>query len=307
MSTVECFKRCVKPVRVARFVAVALTAVCSAAHSAEHCEPSWQIEFNEPLDTALWNYDEGDGCALNLCGWGNNEQQVYDADQVEVSDGRLKITATVDDDGTIRSGKITTAGKFATRFGRIEARVKVPAGRGTWPAFWMMPDPADRPWPEDGEIDILEWTGNHPNRVIGAVHFGDVWPNNVHYSETLLTPTNWSEGFHTYGVIWEPGAVHWYVDGRVHGTANADHIAPWRWVFDDSDFYLIVNLAIGGTLGGEVAVEDLPTTMEVDWIRIYDHSCHKGLSATPALKTVDADGSQAPNEPSDQRTLVVSD
>lgn len=296
-----------RPSRVVQLAAALLAVSCFSALAAEQCEPQWQMEFNEPLDSALWNYAEGDGCALNLCGWGNNEQQVYDPNHVEVSDGRLKIKAAVDDDGTIRSGKITTAGKFATRFGRIEARVKVPAGRGTWPAFWMMPDPADKPWPEQGEIDILEWTGNQPHRVIGAVHFGDVWPDNVHYSETLLTPTNWSEGFHTYGVIWEPGAVHWYVDGRVHATANADHIAPWRWVFDDSDFYLIVNLAIGGTLGGEVSLEDLPTTMEVDWIRIYDHDCQEGLSVTPSLKFTEFDDPSTPGATTVHGELVTSD
>ncbi len=307
MQTVANSKCALGALQLMKLITTMLAAVSLSAQATQQCEPTWQREFNEPLDTTLWNYVEGDGCALNLCGWGNDEQQVYDANQVEVSDGRLKITATVDEDGTIRSGKITTADKFATRFGRIEARIKVPAGRGTWPAFWMMPDPANRPWPEDGEIDILEWTGNNPNRVIGAVHFGDVWPGNVHYSETLLTPVNWSKEFHTYGVVWEPGAVHWYVDGRVHGTANADHIAPWRWVFDDSSFHLIVNLAIGGTLGGQVAKEDLPTTMEVDWIRIYDHDCHAGLTATPSLGMTDFAETKNTSETSAKDAFVTAD
>ena len=285
----------------------AIFAAMNTAAEANQCEPQWRAEFDEPLNTELWHYVEGDGCALNLCGWGNGEQQTYDAQQVVVRDGRLQITAQQDAEGIIHSGKITTEGKFVTRFGRIEARVKVPAGRGTWPAFWMMPESADKPWPNEGEIDILEWTGNHPHRVIGAVHFGDVWPDNVHYSETLLTPTNWSEGFHTYGVLWEPGAVHWYVDGRIHGTANADHIAPWRWVFDDSDFHLIVNLAIGGTLGGDVFPEDLPVTMEVDWIRIYDHSCHEGLSATPSIELTDAGETDPAGAGASKETLVAND
>ena len=114
-----------RPSRVVQLAAALSAVSCFSALAAEQCEPQWQMEFNEPLDSALWNYAEGDGCALHLCGWGNNEQQVYDPNHVEVSDGRLKIKAAVDDDGTIRSGKITPAGKFATRFGRIEARVNV--------------------------------------------------------------------------------------------------------------------------------------------------------------------------------------
>jgi len=272
------------PFEAKRVALVFMLSVMTPIVWGSQCEPLWQEDFDQPLQPGLWNYVEGDGCSINLCGWGNNEQQTYDAAHVAVTDGTLKIRAAIDSEGTIRSGKITTQGKFATRFGRIEARIKVPAGRGTWPAFWMMPDPTDQPWPNQGEIDILEWTGNHPHRVIGAVHFGDVWPDNVHYSETLLTPTDWSEDFHNYGVIWEPGAVHWYTDGRIHATANADNIAPWRWVFDDNEFYLILNLAIGGNLGGEVVRSDLPVTMEVDWVRIYDQTCQDGLVGPQSAK-----------------------
>ena len=241
--------------------------------SANECKPTWQQEFDTPLDEGVWNTVEGDGCDIDLCGWGNQEKQYYHADALEVTDGVLKITASQDEAGQILSGKITTAGHFSQKFGRFEARMKLPAGRGLWPAFWMMPEGQQKPWPHEGEIDILEWTGNEPHRIIGAVHFGDGWPNNVHYSEELLTPAVWSGDYHVYGVEWSPQSIRWTVDGRVHGEANADNIAPWNWVFDDLPFYFILNMAVGGTLGGEVVMADLPATLEVDWVRVYDGHC----------------------------------
>ncbi len=283
-------------VKLASSVSIVLMGLTASAQASD-CRPVWQEEFNDPLDHTLWNTIEGDGCDLNLCGWGNEEKQTYDADALMVDNGVLKITASVDEAGTIRSGKINTAGNYSTRYGRIEARMRLPAGRGLWPAFWMMPDPHDKPWPSEGEIDILEWTGNEPHRVIGAVHFGDLWPDNVHYSETMLTPSQWSGEFHTYGVIWEPGAVHWTVDGHVHGTANADQIDPWRWVFDDKPFHLILNMAVGGTLGGPVVEDDLPATLEVDWVRVYDHECGQALNENDApASSVSPSGSVAMTE-----------
>ena len=133
--------------------------------------------------------------------------------------------------------------------------------------------------PLEGEIDILEWTGHEPYRLIGAIHFGDLPPDNVHYSETLRAPAVWSNNFHTYGVEWSRERIAWYVNDRIHGVATPAEIAPWPWVFDEKPFYLIVNMAVGGTLGGEVVPQDLPATVEFDWIRVYPEGCRTGLSS----------------------------
>jgi len=237
------------------------------------CDPVWEDDFQGALNTSTWNVVEGDGCSIGLCGWGNNEQQTYDADAVKMADGLLSLTAYVDDSGTIRSGKLTTQGKYGVQYGLIEARMRLPAGRGLWPAFWMMPEDKQFRWPLEGEIDILEWTGNEPHRIIGAIHFGDLPPGNVHYSETLRTPSVWNGEFHTFGVEWSPQRIRWYVDGREHGVATPDEAAPWPWVFDRKPFHLILNVAVGGTLGGDVVRDDLPATLDVDWVRVYPRDC----------------------------------
>ena len=233
----------------------------------------WAEEFTGPLNTDVWNIIEGDGCAEGLCGWGNNEKQWYAADAIVVEDGMLRLSAFTDDQSRIRSGKLTTAGKFGVQYGLIEARMRIPTGRGLWPAFWMMPEDKQLRWPLEGEIDILEWTGNEPHRIIGAIHFGDLPPGNVHYSETVRSPSTWSGEFHTFGVEWSPQRITWYVDGRAHGIATPTETAPWPWVFDDKRFHLILNVAVGGTLGGEVSTEDLPATLDIDWVRVYPHNC----------------------------------
>ena len=139
----------------------------------------------------------------------------------------------------------------------------------------ILDEPEDKQlhWPLEGEIDILEWTGNEPHRIIGAIHFGDLPHGNVHYSETLRSPSKWSEAFHTFGVEWSPQRITWYVDGRAHGVATPTETAPWPWVFDDKRFHLIFNVAVGGTLGGEVSPEDLPATLDIDWVRVYPRNC----------------------------------
>lgn len=246
--------------------------VNSSDQSSNQCAPSWQEHFEGGELAAHWSIQEGDGCAQNLCGWGNNEKQFYRADNLKVEDSLLKITAGVEN-GQMYSAKITTEGKFAQQFGRFEMRAKLPEGRGGWPAFWLMPDDMQLPWPHEGEIDILEWTGNEPHRVIGAAHFGDVWPDNVHYSETLLTPWKWSDEFHQYAVEWRADRIDWIVDGKVHGTMTPESIAPWPWVFDQKPFYVILNMAVGGTLGGEVVQDDFPATYEVDWVKVWPAEC----------------------------------
>ena len=141
-----------------------------------------------------------------------------------------------------------------------------------------MPEGQQHGLPREGEIDILEWTGNEPHCIIGAIHFGDLPPNNLHYSETLLAPAVWSGQFDTFNIEWSLERIARYANDRGQGMATPGDIKPWPWVFDEKSFYLNFNMAVGGALAGEVVPEDMPATVEFDWIRVYAEGCKVGLS-----------------------------
>ncbi len=238
--------------------------------------PVWQDEFSgAELDGTRWSHAQGDGCAQGICGWGNDEEQWYSPDNAFVKDGVLHIVAKQQRKGerAYTSAKITTENHFAQKYGRFEARMQLPLGKGYWPAFWLMPADARKKWPLEGEIDILENSGHEPHRVLGAIHFGDTWPDNVHYSESILTPVIWGEDFHTYAVEWVPGEIRWYVDDKQYGSVTPEEILPHPWVFEDKAFFLILNLALGGTLGKEIDKEALPGELLVDYVRVYAGNC----------------------------------
>ena len=112
-------------------------------------------------------------------------------------------------------------------------------------------------------------SGHTPEKILGAIHFGDTWPDNVHYSESLLTPVSWADDFHVYALEWRPGEIRWFVDGKEYGRVTPKDIAPYPWVFDERPFYLILNLALGGTLGGKIKKSDLPGELIVDYVRVH--------------------------------------
>jgi beta-glucanase (GH16 family) len=252
--------------------ALGLTSV--ATQAAEMCTDQTLFEsFDGPqLDTSLWSYDIGDGCDRNLCGWGNNEQQFYRSENVSLRDGNLVITAKQDENMEhITSGKIVTSGKFAQKFGRFEARIKVPAGLGLWPAFWLMPNDPQLRWPLEGEIDILERPGRSKDdlrTVIGAAHFGKKWPNNTHFAQFLILPKHWHDAYHVYAVDWTADQIVWTVDGREFARLSREDAKPYDWPFDNKEFYIILNLAVGGTLGGEVHLDSMPAEMLVDYVKV---------------------------------------
>ena len=235
----------------------------------------WQDDFvGNRLDENKWNIELGDGCDQQLCGWGNNELQWYSKDNIEISDSILTINAIKNSskDKLYTSSKLSTKSKFFQKFGRFEARMKLPSMRGAWPAFWMMPETKKHPWPVEGEIDILEQAGRETDdakRILGAIHFGRPWPDNVHYSESLLMPFNWGDEFHNYRVDWYPGRIVWSVDDKVYGDISAQEITPHQWPFDSHPFYLILNLAVGGTLGGDVPDDFNAASLYVDYVRVY--------------------------------------
>jgi beta-glucanase (GH16 family) len=281
----------------------------------------WADEFDDnSIDPAKWSYE------VNCWGGGNNEKQCYttQAKNAFVADGMLNIVALREDftgpavpegfDGDTNatktqpytSARLRTKNKGDWRYGRIEARMKLPTGQGTWPAFWMLPtDDVYGGWPTSGEIDIIEAVnlgtatdskdperiGKTERRVHGTLHYGRAWPDNVYSGAEYWMPEGQSPdtGFHTYAIEWEDGEIRWYIDDVHYATqrangwysqylndsnelVNADGNAPFN-----ERFHLILNLAVGGSWAGTVndtGVNEaaFPQTMKVDYVRVYQCS-----------------------------------
>ena len=242
--------------------------------------PVWGDEFDQPDGSAPnsmnWGYDTGGG------GWGNEELQYYTArspTNVVIRTGRLVITALSErytgSDGVTRSftsTRLHTQGRFALAYGRFEARIKVPRGKGLWPAFWMLGDNVKEVgWPECGEIDILENIGSEPWTVHGTLH-GPGYSRHLASTGSYTLPDNrrFADDFHVYAVEWEPREIRFYVDQVLYKTTTAaDLPAPHRWIFDHA-FFLILNVAVGGEWPGTPdASTAFPQVMEVDYVRVY--------------------------------------
>lgn len=259
----------------------------------------WQDEFNgTELDTTKWGYQVGDGSTYGIAGWGNSEQQYYtdDGNNVSFEDGKLVITAKKNYDSnkyqgaTYTSGRIWTKGfidaseqgtpaLFTKKYGRFEAKISMPEGTGYWPAFWMMPA-YDKygGWALSGEIDIMEARGRLLNQVGGTLHYGGSWPNNKymgdHYTEESFRITD----EHVYALEWLPGVMRWYVDDILYyetrdwyskrdgNPVNYTYPAPF-----DQEFYLMLNLAVGGNYdGGQLDTTLDNRQMKIDYVRVYD-------------------------------------
>ncbi|MCM8901468.1 family 16 glycosylhydrolase [Caldicoprobacter algeriensis] len=245
----------------------------------------WSDEFDgtgenlneNGVDLNKWDFQEGTGEQYGLIGWGNNEQQYYRKENVFVEDGKLIIEARKESFGGMNytSGRLYTAKTFTKKYGRFEARIKLPAGQGFWPAFWLMPAKSVYGgWAASGEIDIMEARGRIPNEVWGTIHYGGSWPNNTNNGGKYVFPEGQDiTDFHEYAIEWEPGEIRWYVDGELYLTLNnwysqgENQAAKYSFPAPfDQEFYIILNLAIGGNFdGGRVPPDDLfPARMEVD-------------------------------------------
>lgn len=236
----------------------------------EGYELVWHDEFNADgmPDNDLWYYETGMGDN----GWGNNELQNYVAGTVNgtqigyVSDGTYKITAQKIN-GTVYSIRINTRESWT--YGYFEARLKLPGGKGTWPAFWMMPKNFTS-WPADGEIDIMEEVGYRPNWVSSAIHctaYNGMY--NTEKTGELYIPTAES-AFHVYALEWTEDYLRTYCDGNLMFEYKNDGKGNDSWPFN-KDFYIKLNLAWGGNWGGAQGVDDsaLPATYEIDYVRVF--------------------------------------
>jgi beta-glucanase (GH16 family) len=236
----------------------------------------WADEFNGPsLDTSKWSFE------LNGNGGGNNELQYYTdrPENAHVGNGRLFITARKEKfrgpDGTreYTSARLVTKGKGDWRYGRFEARIKFPKGRGYWPAFWMMPtENVYGGWARSGEIDIVELIGDKPDTLYGTLHYGDQWPRNAQSGDKfVLSSGNFSDDFHVIALEWEQREIRWYVDGKLCQAQSRWYstAAPYPAPFDQK-FFIILNVAVGGAWPGPpVPDTQFPQSMEVDYVRVY--------------------------------------
>ena len=238
----------------------------------------WSDEFDgAALDPETWFFETGDGSEYGIPGWGNNELQYYLPDNAQLGDGLLTIEAREQSIGAFRytSARINTRDRFAFRYGRIEARMRLPGGQGIWPAFWMLAQ--DSPyggWPSSGEIDIMEATNlgvAGKNSVIGTIHYGS-FPDSYRFdTSSFVVPTDARTEFHVYAVEWDETEIRWYVDNDMYAMQNSwysagnDFPAPF-----DHPFYIVLNVAVGGNLpGAPNASTTFPVTMEVDYVRVY--------------------------------------
>jgi len=225
----------------------------------------WSDEFEgTSLNLDYWNYELGNGCP-NLCGWGNNEPQIYTKTNHEVSNGTLKIQARFKD-STYTSTRITTATKFEFQYGRIESRIKLPSGKGLWPAFWMLgSDIKTNTWPACGEIDIMEWVGRDADSLFTSLHTPASFGNTINTKKTFLeNNTEW----HIYACDWNEDRIIFYRDDvevyRFDPKKKNDEVYPFQ-----KPFYIILNMAVGGNFGGTIDDTIFPQTFEIDYVRVY--------------------------------------
>lgn len=273
---------------------------------AEEWEMVWSDEFDgDTLDLTRWGYDLGDGSDRGLDRWGNNEQQWYTDQNTSVSDGTLKITAraeSVQDGFPYTSSRITTLGKLDFTYGRVEASLKTSAGQGLWSAFWMLSSNSpygNDGWAATGEIDIMEAAnpGVPDTEFLGSTIFhGFPWPLQQSISEALPAGIDATE-FNEYAVEWEQNEIRFFVNDVHFKTITSE--SYYSYFYDETDqgyelavdgapfntdFYLILNLAVGGNLTGN-SVDDasLPGEMEVEYVRVfrcaYDRADGRGCNS----------------------------
>lgn len=264
-------------------LAVGLLAIgCGSSDEVVSPPEAWVLTMSDEFDgpegappnPAMWTYDVGGD------GWGNNQLE-YNTDRAEnVSldgQGNLRIVARAESymGNDYTSGRIKTEGLFEQWLGRFEARIKLPEGQGFWPAFWMLGSNIDEvPWPGCGEIDILEHQGQRPGRVFASLHGpGYSGGNPISGDFSLPDGESFADDFHIFAVDWDPGRITFSVDGEVYHIVNsADVRSLGDWVFNQ-DFFLILNLAVGGNLGGPVGPDTVfPSQMLVDYVRIFERA-----------------------------------
>ncbi|WP_297763216.1 glycoside hydrolase family 16 protein [uncultured Muriicola sp.] len=242
-----------------------------------------QLTMQDEFDTdgapdgSIWGYDIGNG--PNGDGWGNQELQYYTdrPENVTINNGVMIITAQEESfqGSGYTSARLLTKDKFSQTYGRFEARIRVPYGQGIWPAFWMLgvQDSPTEIWPFIGEIDIMEMRGQDPTKLIGSLHGPGYSGGEAISKEYLLQNERLDTGFHVYGIEWGPDYVNHYIDDVLYNQITPEDLPEGAdWVFDN-DFYILINLAVGGSFVGSPNAETVfPQTMLVDYVRVYKYN-----------------------------------
>lgn len=234
----------------------------------------WSDEFSYSglPDSTKWNYDVGGH------GWGNEESQYY-------TEKRLK-NARVENDLLIievhkenfenknyTSTRLISKNKGDWKYGRVEVKAKLPIGKGTWPAIWMLPtvwNYGNGNWPDNGEIDIMEHVGYNPGTVHGSTHCHTYyWKNGNQYTDSIFIEKAQYE-FHVYSLEWTEEKIEVSVDDSVYFTSYNEGTGWKEWPFD-KEYHLLLNIAIGGFWGGVMGIDDtiFPQKMEIDYVRVY--------------------------------------
>ena len=253
------------------FIGILAILVTGPASFAQDYQLVWsdEFEYDGAPDDAKWDYDIGGG------GWGNNELQYYTSrtENVRVGNGVLTIEARLENYGGAKytSTRIITKNKGDWLYGKIEVKAKLPSGRGTWPAIWMLPtDWEYGDWPRSGEIDIMEHVGYDQGVVHGTVH-------TEAYNHSIGTQvgdqmevSDCSDEFHVYWIEWTTDIIDFYIDDSKYFTFMKVAQDYTKWPFDKR-FHLLMNIAVGGSWGGIYGVDDsiFPQTLQIDYVRVY--------------------------------------
>ncbi|MBS1917001.1 MAG: glycoside hydrolase family 16 protein [Bacteroidetes bacterium] len=232
----------------------------------------WSDEFNYSgvPDSTKWNYDIGTG----EDGWGNHELEYYTNHlaNARVEKGKLVIEAKKENFQGMKytSARLVTKGKADWQFGKIEVRAKLPKGRGTWPAIWMLGSTTPLHWPDDGEIDIMEHVGYDPGKIHATIHCKK-YNSGLNNHKTAITDVpDFADAFHIYSLEWNTDSLCIFVDDKKYFTYANEHTGHDAWPYSQP-MHLLLNIAVGGDWGGQKGVDDsiFPQKMLVDYVRVY--------------------------------------
>ncbi len=228
----------------------------------------WMDNFNgNTIDTTYWTHE------VAKPGWVNNEKQRYtNAENAKVENGNLVLTARYENN-EFTSARLITRYKKIFTYGIIDIKAKLPAGNGTWPALWMLGNNVKQVgWPMCGEIDIMEHVGRNPGVIHSSIHNKSGYGATPYTGKITIKKPN--DKYHIYSIEWTVDYITFFVDGRKVYHYQPESKTPENWPFD-KPAYLIFNIAIGGTWGGEVDKNIFPAVMKIDWVKVYQKNMIK--------------------------------